>query len=381
VHVRRVVGISMMLAALLATLGVAVGAFAAGNTMRIDPATSTVAKDGTFQVKVIQAASVVTSGSQATITFDRTKVQVTTVTKGAPFVSAALFLSADPASIASANKSGKLKSVSAAFLPPGSVAAGTAEFVTVGFKATGCGDVKLGLPAGNTDAILLDGRDATYGKPLTVSATGATVTIACDGSVAAASSSGAAASGAAPSAAAASGDVPPGASPSGDVLGATATVDPGASGGPNAAATAGTSQPPLKAAAVVTAVRSSDPGAYSGDPYGTQQEAWLTFALAALAVAAVGLALLIVLVVAGVLITAIVGPIVLVRSPRPAEPTPPTTAAPSTPGGSLPTLDVAGSDQAGTGEQPGVAEQGVPDANRDVTAAATPDGSPADARQ
>jgi hypothetical protein len=130
---------------------------------------------------VIVNAAELTSGAQASITFDRTKVQVTSVAKGAAYSGAALFLGGDAGSIAKANAKGKLTTVAAAFLPPGTVALGDQDFLDIGFKATACGKVVLGLPVGAADASLLDGRDATYGKTLKPTTTGATVQICAPG--------------------------------------------------------------------------------------------------------------------------------------------------------------------------------------------------------
>src|SRR5262245_20974724 len=209
IHRRSLISACLVVALVIPALIPSVAA--AGNTLRLDPATPSVATGGTFTVKVIVSAEVLTSGAQASITFDKTKVQVTSVTRGQPFAGSQLFLGADAAAIGAANGSGKLKTVAAAFLPPGNVPTGDKEFLIVGFKATACGSVTLGLPVGVADAQLLDGRDGpTYGLALKVTAAGGKVDICAPGA-------------------------PQGVqAPSGEVLGATgspgASVDPLAPG-------------------------------------------------------------------------------------------------------------------------------------------------------
>ena len=155
---------------------------AAKNTLRITPATTSVpAAGGTFNVSVIVNASVATSGVQASITFDKSKVQVTSVAKGTAYAAAALFLGGGPSDITKANSKGDLKTVAAAFLPPGTVGTGDQDFLDIGFKAIACGKVTLGLPVSASDASLLDGRDATYGKTIKPTTTGATVQICAPG--------------------------------------------------------------------------------------------------------------------------------------------------------------------------------------------------------
>jgi len=361
VRIHRMGRIVTFLAVALAVLAVATGASAASNTLRIDPASTSVAEGGNFTIKVIQNASVATSGVSATITFDRTKVQVTTLTRGAPWASAPLFVAGDAAAIAAANKSGKLKNVSAAFFPPGSVPAGDAEFITIEFKAVGCGQVKLGLPVGAVDGGMLDGRTNTFGSALKVTATGATVTLCSAGGSASPSL--------------APGETPA-AQASGDGLGATASADPMASGSPDPAAE---TPPPAAGGYTPSAAPSPDPAAAGSTEQG-RQDAWLTFAMAALAVAAAGLAALIALIVLAALITAVVGPILLIRYLRrngqgtPLEPstTPEeaVTDGAGPVGGETPTAD-----DASTAE--GSAEAGVSTTDAVAPATGEPDqGSP-----
>ena len=154
---------------------------AAGDTLRIEPASAAVAKDATFPVRVVQNAEVPTSGAQATITFDPALLQITSVSRGTPYADAPVFTGAAAAAITAANTSGKLAGVAAAFLPPDAVPAGDRDFLVIEFKAIACGQADLGLPVGPVDAGLLDGRAATYGDPLAITAIGGSVTISCGG--------------------------------------------------------------------------------------------------------------------------------------------------------------------------------------------------------
>jgi hypothetical protein len=169
--------LAVMLALLLAALGAVATVSAAGNTLRITPPSTPVAAVGTsFTVHVVQNALVPTSGAQATITFDQTKVQITSVAKGAGYAGAALFLGASPANITTANASGSLKTVAAAyFAGTGPTPIGDQDFLDIVFKATACGTSTIGLPIGAADAVLTDANGAT----LAVTTTGGTVALAC----------------------------------------------------------------------------------------------------------------------------------------------------------------------------------------------------------
>ena len=299
---RRGVRLALVLATVLAIMGIAGAASAATvtGTLRIDPATTTVAQGGTFSMKVISNTTVATSGVSVSITFDKSIVQVTTVTRSPAWAGAQLFLAADAAAIATANQKGVLKGVTAAFIsPPASVPAGDQEFVTIGFKAVGCGTVTMGTPIGttNSDSTLLDGRAATYGASIKLTTAGATVTV-CGG--AAGSGAPGASSSAQPSDSAL-----PGASdsfdPNSSASPAPASSDspaPGASVAPSASAPAGAG------------------GADNGSSGTSEQSGWLTFAIAALAVAAAGLATLILIFVVVAIVATVFGARILIRNWR-----------------------------------------------------------------
>ena len=164
-----------VVAAALMTVGGAVSADASGDTLRVEAPASSVAQGSTFDIRIVQKASVPTSGAQISLTFDPAVVRVTTVTRAQPYAGAQVFLGADK--IAAANEVGRLSTVAAAFLPPSSVPAGDQDFLIVGLKAISCGRSDLGLPVGAGDAALLDGTSTGYGKQLTVSTTPGVVSI------------------------------------------------------------------------------------------------------------------------------------------------------------------------------------------------------------
>lgn len=290
-----------------AMLGFAGGALAAENTIRLDPATSQVANGASFEIKVIQNGTVATSGTAASITFDKAILQVTSVTRGPAFAAAPLFLAGDATAIAAANKNGKLQNVALAFFPPTSVPAGEQELIRVGFKAIACGTVKLTVPTGRVDATMLDGRTATYGANLKLTTTGATVTV-CDGAAASAGASAPAGASGEPSVA--PGD-PGGAIPPASIdPNASASAEPASSGSPapSASAAPGAIAAPSSSAAPgappIDAALAGTTGAQSG---------WLDFALAALAVAAAALATLIIVLTVIAITGAVVGVIVAIR--------------------------------------------------------------------
>ena len=312
---RRPVRLALVLATVLAVVAIAGGVSAATvtGTLKLDPTTQTVAQGGTFSVKVIANTSVATSGVSASITFDKAVVQVTTITRSAAWSTAPLFLAADAKAIATANGKGILKNVAAAFFPPGSTPAGDQEFITVGFKAVGCGAVTMTMPISSdqTDSTMIDGRAATYGAAIKLTTTGATVTV-CNG---------------------ATGSGAPGASSSaqpGDsgLPGASDSLDPNASASPAPAS----SDSPAPGASVAASVAPSAVASDSGSGAASEQSGWLTFAIAALAVAAAGLATLILIFVIVAIVATVFGARILIRNWRrfSDEGRPPTDGATST---------------------------------------------------
>jgi hypothetical protein len=180
-RIRRRGGMVAALVVGLMTLGIAGSVAAAGATMRIVPSSDTVAKNATFTIRVVQNASLLTSGTQATVTFDQTKVRVQSVERGQAHLNASIFEPSDMAgAISKANSSGSLVQVATLFLPPDAVPAGDQDFLIITFSAIGCGKVDFGLPVGKVGAQMLDGTEAGYGgNSLTLTTTGASVTVDC----------------------------------------------------------------------------------------------------------------------------------------------------------------------------------------------------------
>src|SRR5262245_4643362 len=169
---------------MLGLLAAPASVLAADNTLRIVPASTTGIHIGDhFVVKVVQNATVATSGAQATVNFDKTKLQIQSVALGAPYTGA-IFVGADAGNITAANTSGSLKTVAASFFPPTSVPTGDRDFLVITFTAIANGTSPLGLPAGPADGQLLDGRPAPlYGNALPTVTTGGSVTVGTTGPV------------------------------------------------------------------------------------------------------------------------------------------------------------------------------------------------------
>src|SRR5262249_12466003 len=129
----------------------------AGNVIRIEPYCTGVVKDGGFAVKVKLKSTVPSGGITVAILFDRTVIQVVSITKSTAFAGAFLFQGAGQSSINDANGSGKINQVAAAFFAPSNLPAGEAEFVTIEFKAIACGKSDLTILPENADSTILDG--------------------------------------------------------------------------------------------------------------------------------------------------------------------------------------------------------------------------------
>lgn len=291
---RRALRLALLLTVLLAVLGVAATASAAGvtGTIALDPATTQVDNGATFSLKVTSNTSVPISGLSASIKYDKSLLQIKSIARAAQWASAPLFLAADDKAIALANSKGYLQAVAADFFPPGSVPAGSQDFVTVTFQAVGCGTANLTVPYSKAhgDSDMLDGRDTTYGNSIPITTTGATVTV-CQGGASgsqAASASGAPGSSGSPGP---SDSVQPGASDS---------TQPGAGAGPAGGAPSAAPSAPAMSNAAAAGLTST-------------QSDWLTFALAALGVAAVGLAVLILILVVVAIVASVVGGTILIR--------------------------------------------------------------------
>ena len=163
------------------------------NTLWVSPASSTgIAIGTTFSVNVLENAPIPTSGVQATLTFDKNLMQITSVTPGNLWGQSDVFIGTAGSfataqgtakNIAAANGSGSLKQLAAFYVPPQYVDTGTQTFLTVTFQAIACGHSNLGLPVGPADADMIDGRpnidanNIVFGNEIPVSTTGGSVDI------------------------------------------------------------------------------------------------------------------------------------------------------------------------------------------------------------
>jgi hypothetical protein len=168
-----------VMAGALASAGAATPLLAAGQaTLRIDPAVVRIVAGDDVPVRIVQDTPFATSGTQASLDFDPRLLQIESVTPGAAFAQAPVFVPRDLAGdIAKANDSGRLAQVAAAFTPPGAVPAGTATFLVVRFRAIACGTSGLDLPVGGPfDAQMIDGRQDGYGNAVPVTTNGGSLT-------------------------------------------------------------------------------------------------------------------------------------------------------------------------------------------------------------
>ena len=170
-------GFGLVVSVVLATL--LAGPVAAANaTLRIEPAAVAVVKDGSFWVKVVQDAPLATSGAQVSMDFDPSILQVVSLSRASAYADAPIFLPQDiNASIRSANVSGRLAQIAAAFTPPDAVPAGTSAFLLVMFRVVGCGQTDITLPSGGPfDAQMISGQSDLYGHEVPVATSNGHVT-------------------------------------------------------------------------------------------------------------------------------------------------------------------------------------------------------------
>ena len=140
------VGIMMLTAALS---GWKTASAVSSGTLSLSPSVPSVASGGNFTVAVLQTSTSTTSGVQADVVFDRTKLQVTNVTRGSAYIGPPLSgatiglgpldtgtFKAD--AIAAGNASGTLPGPTVYYNSPGgdpTVPAGTNEAIVVSFQA------------------------------------------------------------------------------------------------------------------------------------------------------------------------------------------------------------------------------------------------------
>ena len=185
---------AQVLGSIVATLGIAIGitatpVLAASPTLRISPATSSVAAvGGSVTVNVVVNSPVAVQGAQATVTFSKSLLQITSVTRGTEWASADLFLGGASADIAKANTTGSLANVAATYIV-GTVPAGDSSFLAITFKAAACGKATVGLPVFSGSGAAVGGLLlSSSGATVKVTATSGTINI-CSGSSSSASPS------------------------------------------------------------------------------------------------------------------------------------------------------------------------------------------------
>ena len=158
---------------------------AAGDTIRIDPATSMLSVGDTVTLTIVGNTSAAAAGSQASVVFDPSELQVVSIAKGADWVEAAAAYAGYPnptrmaSFLADANASGKLPAIAAYFTDGSSLEAGDHALLTVTFEATSCGDSTVDLPIGPTDGAMIDGEPGTYGDDLSILSVPGSVSVAC----------------------------------------------------------------------------------------------------------------------------------------------------------------------------------------------------------
>jgi len=175
---------------LVATVLAPVAALAAGSgTLSLSPSSVSLATGSTFYVDIETQAGVAMGGASASVDFDATKLQITSVTKPALGTgwnaSGTTYVFPSASTISAANGSGHLAAV-AAFFADGtsSLPANTNTVLArVTFFATAAGTSTISLPTTGADAGgILDGTTgAGYGTPATTTSSGATVTVTAGG--------------------------------------------------------------------------------------------------------------------------------------------------------------------------------------------------------
>lgn len=168
---------------LVASVLVPATASAAGSgSMSLSPNTVSTTVGSTFTVTINSQAATAMSGASSGIDFDKAKLQIVSVQKGAGWgATTASWVLPTVGTIATANSTGHLPAIAAYFSDgTSSLPASTTEALAqVTFFATASGSPNLTLSSSGPDAAaILDGAAASYGTPVATTASGATVTVA-----------------------------------------------------------------------------------------------------------------------------------------------------------------------------------------------------------
>ena len=181
---------------LLGGLIVPVSALAAGSgSLKVSPITSTTSTGSSFAVDVVTNANVPISGAQATLSFDKTRLQVTSIAEAGPWAADGATWIGFPnsanmaAAVAQYNSSGNVGAYPKGGMAVFFFANGISEpanadvpLFTVTFQVTACGNSSLGLSIGPRDGSLIDGTiGSTYGYSVPVTSTSGSVVNPCPG--------------------------------------------------------------------------------------------------------------------------------------------------------------------------------------------------------
>jgi hypothetical protein len=170
---------------LVAAVLVPATALAAGNgTLSVSPAAVTTSTGSTFSVDINSSASTPMSGVSAAIDFDKSRLQIISVTKGTDWdVSGIAWVFPTVGDIATANATGHLTTLAAYFQDGSSSrpANTTLKVASVTFFATATGSASISLPIAGNKGGIIDGAAATYGSEVTTVGNGATVTVNSSG--------------------------------------------------------------------------------------------------------------------------------------------------------------------------------------------------------
>jgi hypothetical protein len=155
------------------------------DSLRVEAASTGVSIGDSFTVHIIGNTAGKVSGAEASLTFDKTLLQVTAIAKGANWTAASATWVGWPTApnlptfLVNANAAGKIPGIAATFLDGSSyLAGGDRELYSVTFSAIANGSTSLDLPIGPADGYMTDGETANYGLPLSLVATPGSVTVA-----------------------------------------------------------------------------------------------------------------------------------------------------------------------------------------------------------
>jgi Cohesin domain len=171
---------------LVASVFVPATALAGGSgTLSLNPSSVGTSTGSTFPVDIVTNATVAVSGAQASIDFDKTKLQIVSVAPPTPGTGwnqgGSSYVLPSAATIATANSTGHLPAIGVSFLDGTSnLPAATNEILArVTFFATAVGSSTINLPTTGSDGgAIIDGTvGTTYGSPVATTATGATVSV------------------------------------------------------------------------------------------------------------------------------------------------------------------------------------------------------------